>query len=204
MYLDFGTMQPPEIYLTLTQTVIPRPVAWVLSENADGGSNLAPFSFFNAICSDPPLIMISVGRHPDGSWKDTRANIEARDDFVVHIGDWKQLDSLNESSATLPPGESEVHRLGLETVCFERFRLPRLDQCQVAFACSCYQIQAIGDSQNALILGRIHGVYLADGVVGEDNRSRRKIYADKIDPIGRLGADEFVRFGEICARRRPP
>jgi len=203
MYLDFGAMKPPEIYLTLTQTVIPRPVAWVLSENLDGGSNLAPFSFFNALCSNPPLIMISVGRRQDGSLKDTQANIEARREFVVHIGHWEQLDSLNESSATLPSGESETQRLGLETVCFEQFRLPRLVDARVAFACSRYQIQEIGNSGNTLILGRVHGVYLADGVVGKDNRDRPKICADKINPIGRLGASEFVRFGEIHTRHRP-
>ena len=204
MYLNFATMQSLEIYLTLTQTVIPRPVAWVLSENDDGGYNLAPFSFFNAVCSEPPLIMISVGRRPDGSLKDTQANIEAKSDFVVHIGDWEQLDSMNASSATLSPGESEVQRLGLETVRFQQFGLPRLTKCRVAFACSRYQIQEIGNSGNALILGRVHGVYLADSVVSEDDRSHRKIHADRINPIGRLGASEFVRFGEIHARRRPP
>jgi flavin reductase (DIM6/NTAB) family NADH-FMN oxidoreductase RutF len=68
-------MQPCEIYLTLTQTVISRRVARVLSGNPDGGSNLAPLPFFNALCSDPPLIMISVGRYSDGSLKDTRADI---------------------------------------------------------------------------------------------------------------------------------
>ena len=78
MEIDLDSLSANGVYHTLTRTVIPRPVAWVLSENAGGDYNLAPFSYFNAICSDPPLIMISVGKKPDGSSKDTRVNITAR------------------------------------------------------------------------------------------------------------------------------
>jgi flavin reductase (DIM6/NTAB) family NADH-FMN oxidoreductase RutF len=99
MFIDFGDMTPQQIYFTLTQTVIPRPIAWVLSENANASFNLAPFSYFNAISSNPPLVMISAGMKPEGGAKDTRDNIRDRHDFVIHIVSLDQLDAMNASSA---------------------------------------------------------------------------------------------------------
>ena len=85
MYIDFGKMTAQQVYITMTQTIVPRPIAWVLSENPDQSLNLAPYSYFNAVCSDPPLLMISAGVKPDGATKDTRDNIRDRKEFVVHI-----------------------------------------------------------------------------------------------------------------------
>ena len=107
MIIDFAELSPSQAYFTMIQTVIPRPIAWVMSVNEGGNYNLAPFSYFNAVCSDPPLLLISVGKKPDGSFKDTRVNIEQRKEFVVHVAHRGLLDELNDSSATLPYGESD-------------------------------------------------------------------------------------------------
>jgi flavin reductase (DIM6/NTAB) family NADH-FMN oxidoreductase RutF len=203
MFINFGNMTPQQIYFTLTQTVIPRPIAWVLSENANASFNLAPFSYFNAISSNPPLMMISAGMKPEGGAKDTRDNIRDRHDFVIHIVSLDQLDAMNASSANLPSGESEVVKLGLETTELEGSRLPRLASARVAFACSLYDIQYIGPDPQSLILGEVHGVFVDDSVVGKDAKGRVKFLADKIDPIGRLGGSEYVSFGELLTRRRP-
>ena len=115
MYIDFGDMTPQQVYITMTQTVIPRPIAWVLSENADGSLNLAPYSYFNAVSSDPALVMISAGVKPDGGIKDTRDNIRDRRDFVIHITSLDQLDNMNASSASFDPGVSEVDQLAFDS-----------------------------------------------------------------------------------------
>jgi flavin reductase (DIM6/NTAB) family NADH-FMN oxidoreductase RutF len=81
MYVDFKPLSANEVYFSMIQAVVPRPIAWVLSENSNGSHNLAPFSYFNAVCSKPPLIMLSIGVRPDGTLKDTTANIAARRDF---------------------------------------------------------------------------------------------------------------------------
>ena len=203
MYIDFGKMTAQQVYITMTQTIVPRPIAWVLSENPDQSLNLAPYSYFNAVCSDPPLLMISAGVKPDGATKDTRDNIRDRKEFVVHIASLDQLDEMNASSANFAPGVSEIEALGLETEKFEGSRLPRLSDAKVAFACSVYDIQTLGDSLQSLILGEVNGVFVDDGAIGEDEKGRSKILADKINPIGRLGASEYVSFGEILTRRRP-
>lgn len=203
MWIDLDTLSPDQVYFTLVQTLVPRPIAWVLSENADGGYNLAPFSYFTAISSDPPLILISTGRKPSGEPKDTRVNIEAREDFVVMIPHRELLEAMNESSATLPAGVSEVERLGLKVVPFEGSRLPRLADSRVAFACRRYQIQEIGKGTNALILGLVRGVWLEDGIVDRDPKGRLKVEVERLDPVGRLGAGEYALIGEIRRLGRP-
>ena len=123
MIIDFSRQSPTARYAWMTQAIIPRPIAWILSENADGGLNLAPFSYFNALASDPPLLGVSIAGKPDGTKKDTLANILARPKFVVHIAPVTEADAVNASSATLPAGESELGRLKLPTTPHLR-RLP--------------------------------------------------------------------------------
>jgi len=192
-----------ETHKLMIGSIVPRPIAFVSTLSKDGFENLAPFSYFNAISSNPPLMMISAGMRPEGGAKDTRDNIRDRHDFVIHIVSLDHLDAMNASSANLPPGESEVLNLGLETTELEGSRLPRLASARVAFACSLYDIQYIGPDPQSLILGEVHGVFVDDSVIGEDAKGRVKFLAEEIDPIGRLGGREYVSFGELLTRRRP-
>ncbi len=197
MYLDFSQMSSSDIYFAMTQTILPRPIAWVLSKNADGGLNLAPFSYFAAVNSDPPLLSLSVGSKPDGALKDTRRNIQARKQFVVHIAHTELLDALNASAASLPAGVSEIEMLGLETVAFEGFNLPRLKDCRVAFACELYSEVPLGDGGYALLLGKIKTLYAADSIASLNEAGRFKVDAAAFQPVGRLGAGEYMHFGEV-------
>ncbi|MDO3722057.1 flavin reductase family protein [Marinobacter sp. chi1] len=204
MYIDFEGMKPADIYHALTQTAIPRPIAWVLSENPDGDFNLAPFSFFTPITSNPPLVMISVGRKPtDQSFKDTRVNIESRKEFVLHIAHRGLAQAVTESSRTLPHGESELSNLELELTDFEGFRLPRLRDCPVAMACELYEIKEIGAGPQSLVFGLVKKVFVADQAVQTDEKERTVFDAASIDPLGRLGGSEYVTFGEVIKIPRP-
>jgi flavin reductase (DIM6/NTAB) family NADH-FMN oxidoreductase RutF len=203
MWIDLANLSPTEVYFTLIQTLVPRPIAWTLSENEDGGLNLAPFSYFTAACSDPPLLMISVGRKPTGERKDTWVNIEQRADFVVMVPHMERLEDMNESSATLPAGESEVTRLGLETVPFEGSRLPRLADCRVAYACRRHQILEIGNGPQALIFGQVAALYVDDAAVSTDDKGRVKVSAERLDPVARLGAGEYASLGPLRRLPRP-
>ena len=116
MLLDFKKLSADSVYYTLIQTIIPRPVAWVLSENENGSHNLAPFSYFNGVCSSPPLVSISVGRKDNGAQKDTWNNIENRSHFVIHIPHREMAESVTQSAASLESGVSEVEMLKLETI----------------------------------------------------------------------------------------
>ncbi|WP_275098155.1 flavin reductase family protein [Sedimenticola hydrogenitrophicus] len=203
MIIDLDDLSSSETYFAMTQAIVPRPIAWVLSENDAGDYNLAPFSYFNAVCSDPPLIMISLGKKPDGAPKDTRVNIEARRSFVVHIAGVDQINQLNASSATLPAGESEITHLGLELADFPGSRLPRLAGSRLAMACELYEVMELGAAPQALIFGRLTHLYIDDGVAERDPKGRLKIHAERLNPLGRLGAGEYFAGGEAITLPRP-
>ena len=203
MILDLSQLKPAQVYFHMIQTLVPRPIAWVLSEIEQDRYNLAPFSYFNAVCSDPPLIMLSVGKKPDGSFKDTRVNIERRKDFVVHIAHREVLDDLNQSSATLDADISELDQLGIETTAFEGSRLPRIKACRIACACECYQIHELGSTPQSIIYGRVNHIYIDDDVTSTSEKGRLKVHAEKLGPIARLGADEYMSFGGVVRMTRP-
>ncbi|MBF0142688.1 MAG: flavin reductase family protein [Magnetococcales bacterium] len=196
MEIGLAGLSPDGAYFILTQALIPRPIAWVLSENPGGSLNLAPFSWFNAVCADPPLVLLSISRRRDGSPKDTWSNISARGDFVVHIPHVAQAGAVNESSASLPPGVSEVDHLGLATVPFAGSRLPRLADCRLAMACVRHDILTVGHSGQSLILGEVKSLFVDDDAVVLDAKGRVRILAEGLEPLGRLGVGEYVAFGE--------
>jgi flavin reductase (DIM6/NTAB) family NADH-FMN oxidoreductase RutF len=203
MILQLDQYSANATYFLMTQTLLPRPIAWVLSENETGNYNLAPFSYFNAICSEPPLIMLSIGKKPDGTEKDTRRNIKQRKHFTVHIADARSLDALNQSSATLDKNESELEQLQLTTTGFEGAALPRLSACKIAYACTLHAIHEIGTLPQAVIYGEVKSIYIDDSIVTSNDKGRIKVHADRLQPISRLGADEYMQAGEVISIKRP-
>ncbi|HEY9032744.1 MAG TPA: flavin reductase family protein [Pseudomonadales bacterium] len=202
MHIVMDQLSASQRYFTMIQTMIPRPVAWVLSDNGDGSLNLAPFSYFSPVSSAPPLLMVSIGKKPDGSDKDTRSNILQRSHFVVHIASAAMAQQVTDSSASLPFGESEVTALGLATCDFNGFSLPRLAEPSVALACRFHDVSYVGDVPQAIVFGRIEQVYIADAVLDSRN-GRWHVDAEKVDPLGRLGADEYWTGGRVSRIRRP-
>ena len=204
MIIEMSELSKLQAYHTLTQVVVPRPVAWVLSENETGELNLAPYSYFSAVCSDPPVIMISVGpAKPDGSEKDTYRNIMSKKQFVIHIAGSDMANEVTQSSASLDHGVSEVEHCGLELETIEGFSLPRVKGPKIALACSLYQQQDIGNNNQHLIFGEIEKIWVDDAVVTTDDKGRAKIDAVKVDPLGRLGGTEYETFGQVLSVPRP-
>ena len=202
MDIDFSKLSANQAYFTMTQAVLPRPVAWVLSEHANGEHNLAPFSYFSAVCSDPPLIMLSIGHKPDGSLKDTYRNIVERNHFVVHLAHSGQAEQVTRTAKVLPEGESEVGLAGLSLVPFANSPLPRVEGARIAMDCELYEVKEMGNAPQFLVFGRVKNLFVDDCAITRDEKGRMKIAADKVDPIGRLGGSEYVTFGEIISIER--
>ncbi len=201
MQIDLSTLRPVEAYALMTQTIIPRPIAWVLSENEDKSFNLAPFSYFNALSSDPPMIMISIGLKPDGDIKDTRKNIEQRHHFVVNIAHKELAEPLTASSASMPADVSEVEALNLAVTPMPGTSVPRLSDCRIAYSCELDSVHMIKDQ--AIVFAQLKNLYIADDVVGEDAKGRLKVIADSVDALGRLGGGEYVTAGDTITIERP-
>ena len=204
MQIKLSELPAPQVYFTMTQAVLPRPIAWLLTENSDASYNLAPFSYFNAVCSDPPLVIVSIGKRDDGSDKDSIRNIREREEFVIHIASSDQLSPLNQTSARLPPGESEVDANDLELTRVKGFHMPRLADCKIAFFCERHDIQMIGSKkQQSLLFAEVKEIYIADECAEINEQGRLKIHADTIRPLSRLGASQYASFGEVMSAQRP-
>ncbi len=203
MRIKMADLPVPQVYFTMTQLILPRPIAWVMTENDNASYNLAPYSYFNGVSSDPAILMFSSGLQEDGSEKDSLRNIRERENYVIHIASDSQLADLNQTSATLPPGVSDVDKNSLSLSEEEGQRMPRLTDSKIAFFCKRYDIQQIGNSNQMLVFGEVEEVYVADDCAGINEKGRFKVDATKVRPLSRLGASEYASFGEIMMAQRP-
>lgn len=220
MIINFSDYSANQRYHLMTQTIIPRPIAWALTLSDDELSkkdnecqfNLAPFSYFTAVSSKPAILMISVGKKPTGEAKDTLVNILNHKKIVIHIASEQQSELVTQTAATLAHGESELDLINLNesvdnsllsTVPFEGFALPRLEQCDIAYGCELYEIKEIGDIPQTLIFVEVKQVYINDKVTVLDTKNRVKVHADMVNPLARLGASEYAGITKPFTKKRP-
>lgn len=194
MIIDLKQLKPAQIYQTMIQTIIPRPIAWTVSENDNGSFNLAPFSYFNAIGSNPPMVSLSIGKRKDGTDKDTKRNIEERNYFTVHIPSVENAQLVTDSAKGFEPNISEIHELKLELVN-EGTNTPRLKDCKVAYFCKLDRIIELGNAPQSLIIASVESIYVADDCIKEE-KGHFKIDAAKVKPLGRLGGSDYCTFGQ--------
>lgn len=201
MIIDLQTFSPSATYHLLTQTVVPRPIAWVLTDNADGNShNLAPFSYFTAIASDPPLLLFSaVVKDKSNEQKDTVINILREKRFTIHIATTEQMQAVQATANPLPYGESELLACNL-SVCELTEGFMRLQTAPIAMACSLYETQTLGNAPQTLIIGQVHHTYIDDSCVSTDGQ-RITVNTTALSPLARLGLGQFATLGEILKPR---
>ncbi|MGY3446828.1 MULTISPECIES: flavin reductase family protein [unclassified Bradyrhizobium] len=178
-----------ERYKVLTSFVLPRPIAWVTSQNADGVVNAAPFSFFNVFCEDPPLCMFAVNRRPDGREKDTMVNIQRLGEFVVNLTDEPLARAMHETSGDFPPEIGEPAYLGLKLAPSSKIAVPRLADAPFAMECKTWKlIDVNGDRE--LIMGEGIHFHIRDELWDHD---AMRVHMDRYHPIGRMFADRYCR-----------
>ena len=200
MEIDLGPLSESQRYPLLTQTIIPRPIAWVLTDNSlpdDARWNLAPFSFFNGICSDPPMVMFSVGSWDvAGKAKDTLSNIRKNASFTIGIANQHQVKQVQQSAISLEHGVSEVSKFGISVSSWE-WPTPLIDGCRINFACTLSKEMKIEESSQTLIFAKISKIWVADEAVSKDEKGRIVIDPEKIDPLLRLGAGKYGTLGSV-------
>ena len=207
MNLNFSDFSANQRYHLMTQTIIPRPIAWVLTDSSNGSFNLAPFSYFTAVSSAPPILMLSVGKKPNGDSKDTLVNIINRKKMVIHIASEQHASLVTQTASTLEHGESELTASNIETTEFLGFSLPRLTQCDIAYGCELYEIKELGDVPQSLIFVEVKQVYINDKVadidVNANGKERITVHADRIKPLARLGGGEYATIEKPFSIARP-
>ena len=167
--------------------VAPRPIAWVSSMHPDGTLNLAPFSFFNAVASDPPMVMISFnGYHDHGGEKDTLANIKSCGEFVVNMVPLALKDVMNITTAPVAHEVDELALAGLTTEESVLVKPPRVKEAPIHLECSLHEeIRlpcTLENSINSMIIGNVLGVHIDDEVLVDG-----MVDLSKIKPLARLG-----------------
>ena len=203
MNLNFADYSATQRYHLMTQTIIPRPIAWALTDSNNGTLNLAPFSYFTAVSSAPPILMLSVGKKPNGDDKDTLVNIINNKKMVIHIASQQHAQLVTQTAATLAHGESELDNTELSTTEFANFSLPRLTQCDIAYGCELYEIKELGEIPQSLIFVEVKQVYINDSVAELDEKQRIKVYSDRIKPLARLGGGEYAGISDPFSIIRP-
>ncbi|GAB3063819.1 flavin reductase family protein [Virgibacillus ainsalahensis] len=188
-------------YKLLIGSVIPRPIAFVTSMTDDNTINGAPYSFFNVVTANPPMISISVARQKERE-KDTARNIAERKEFVVHIVDEENVMKVNKTAATLPSGESEIEIAQLSLLDSEVISTPGIKEAKVRFECVLEQIIELDGTEGTvgtdLIVGKIVCIHM-DKTVYEDG----KIIYDQFQPVSRLAGNDYAKVGEIFSIKRP-
>jgi flavin reductase (DIM6/NTAB) family NADH-FMN oxidoreductase RutF len=191
------------IYKIMIGAILPRPIGWISSIDPNGIPNLAPFSFFNAICPNPPHVLFCpMIRGTDSRQKDTLCNVRATGEFVVNIATLSLAEAVNLSSAELLPGESEFELAGLELTPSMAVRAPRVAASPIHFECRMSQVIDIGDEPGggSVVIGSVVHLHVDESVlIGSD-----KIDLDRLQPFGRLAGDAYCRVTDRFVMKRPP
>ncbi len=183
--------------------IVPRPIGWISSKNNEGQINLAPYSFFNAIATIPPMVVIGPGGYSkSGNNKDTLLNIKNNPEFVCNFVSWDVKDIMNESSYSFDNNESEIEKLNIETENSTMVSIPRVKLSPAHFECTLFKIIDLpSDSKgnpNHLIIGNIIGINVSDKII-KNNR----IDIGELKPISRMGYDEYALINTIFSMKRP-
>lgn len=193
--LDPARLSASEMYRFMIDVIVPRPIAFVSTRGAGGGFNVAPFSYFNAITSEPPLVGISINRRK-GRPKDTLRHIQDTGEFVVNIVPEGLLAQMVRTSGDWPPETDEFELTGLTPAPAEVVRAPRVAECPVHLECRLHRLIEFG--KTTMVVGEIVRAH-ADGRVVTMGR----VDAEKLRPVGRLGGDGYAIVREVVHEARP-
>jgi flavin reductase (DIM6/NTAB) family NADH-FMN oxidoreductase RutF len=196
--IDPAQIGGAQSYKLLIGSITPRPIAFVSSVSPEGVLNLAPFSFFNAICGEPPIICFSVSnREPR---KDTLANIRATSDFVVNIVSEEIADQMNLAAGEYPPDIDEFELSSLTPVASELVRPPRVKESRVNMECRLMQIIEVSSRPRggSLVLGEVVRFHVDDAIVTDF-----RIDPEALRTVGRMGGDDYCRTRDRFQMFRP-
>ena len=183
MLFDVATMNPQDVYKVLISTVVPRPIAWITTQDVDGTLNAAPFSFFNAVSGNPPVIAVGIGGRGPGDAKDTGNVIRRTGEFVVNLVSNELAEKMNVTAIDFGPEVNELAEAGLTTTPSTHVKPPRIAESPVSFECKRLVTVDVGNDRS-VILGTVVAIHVRDDCVL--NPERHYIDTPKLDLIGRM------------------
>ena len=202
MILTPAALNHKDRYKLMIGAIVPRPIAWVSTMDGEGHLNLAPFSYFTAVCTDPMTLLFCPGWSAVcGVRKDTWINIEQTGEFVVHITNEETKEAMNLSATEFPHGVNEFEWAGVTAVPSQTIRVPRVAEAPIAFECRRQQIVVVGDQPGggAAIFGTIQCIHLRD-----DLYQNGYIPLEALRPIGRLAGSSYAHITQTFDMPRVP
>lgn len=200
--LDPAALSMKDKYKLLIGCVVPRPIAFVSTQSREGQTNVAPYSFFNAVSADPPCVMFSCTvRTSDGGKKDTLCNIEETGEFVVNIVTEEIVANVNQASAEYPSNVSEFAAAEFTPVPSRRVAAPRVKESPINLECELYKLVPVGNGgpgSSTMVIGEI--VYFN---VREDVYADGKILLDRVQPVSRLAGSSYAPVHDAFEIPRP-
>ena len=182
--------------------VSPRPIGWVSTLSGSGVVNLAPYSFFNALHDDPPMVMLSFSPAHDRPGKDTLANILETEEYVAHVTPYAMRDAMNVSSTNFAPEVDEFERAGLVKAPANLVRPPRIADAPAAFECRLTKEFALPGRDGAtgphVVIGEVIGIHIAESIL-EDGI----VKVERYQPLARLGYRDYAAVTETFGLTRP-
>jgi flavin reductase (DIM6/NTAB) family NADH-FMN oxidoreductase RutF len=190
-----------ERYKLLTGAILPRPIAWVSTVSVAGDANLAPFSYFTAVCSRPMTLLFCPGIYPSGKKKDTWINIEQTGEFVINLTNEETAEQMNLSATPLPYGRSEFEWSGVTAAPSEVVRPPRVAESPVSFECTLQQIVSVseGPGGGAAVFGEVQCIHIRDEIYADGY-----VDLEAYQPIGRLVGAGYVHISDTFEMKRVP
>jgi len=197
---SFATSElaPVDAYKLLTGLVVPRPIGWIGTVDADGRPNLAPYSFFNAVSGNPPTVLFSAGLGSRGQ-KDSLVNARETGEFTCNMVGMIVVEGMNRSAAELPHGESEFDFAGLTPEPSIDVKAPRVAEAKASFECRVSDIVEIGDPvANVVVFGEIVRFHVDDDVL-----DGTRVDFEVLDAVGRLAGNGYCTTRERFELIRP-
>lgn len=198
--IDPNTLSEKENYKFLIGSIVPRPIAFVTSVADDGTINAAPFSFFNIVSSDPPLVSLSVQRK-NGKKKDTAKNIVQSNEFVIHIVDETIVEEVNETAASLPPNESEITLTNFTTTPSLKIKVPGIRDSKIRMECTLERVIELGgehDNGCDLLIGKVVHYHIDENLYDKGRINHQALAA-----VSRLAGNNYAKIGEVFSIDRP-
>lgn len=182
MNIDFEVLAARDRYKLMAGLIVPRPIALVTTVSPNGVMNAAPFSMFNMLGEEPPLVLVSINRRDDDSRKDTAVNIRRTGEFVVHMTDEPMAGKMHRCGDVLPADVSELVHAGLTPLPSQRVAPVRIAEAPVALECTLYEL--LETASREIFLGQVRCLHARDGLV--DPQTWR-VNLDAYQPIARMG-----------------
>lgn len=186
MELDFEGQDADRAYAVLASLITPRPIAWVTTLSPDGAVNAAPFSFFNVLGDEPPIVGFCPGDRDDGTPKDTARNIRLTHEFVVNLVDEDLAQAMNKTSATVPYGENELTLAGLTSAPSSAVKPPRIAEAPASFECQEWGTLQVGN--NRLVIGLVKRAHVRDALF---DRETMRVRSEDFHVIGRMASPNW-------------